>query len=163
MPVGFKDVRDTIGQHCPLDDPFILEREKSHGSWLVDASTGQEYLDLHTFFASAPLGANPPGVVEDPDFMRPLAAVAADKPANGYLYTAHFADFFRTFHRVLGDFGLPHLFFVEGGALAVENALKCVFDWKSRHNEARGRSQRWAAECSLSSGPSMTAADTPCR
>jgi L-lysine 6-transaminase len=35
---------------------------------------------------------------------------------------------------------MPHLFFVEGGALAVENALKCAFDWKSRHNEAAGRS-----------------------
>jgi L-lysine 6-transaminase len=33
---------------------------------------------------------------------------------------------------------LPHLFFVDGGALAVENALKVAFDWKSRHNEARG-------------------------
>jgi L-lysine 6-transaminase len=33
---------------------------------------------------------------------------------------------------------LPHLFFVEGGALAVENALKVAFDWKSRHNQTRG-------------------------
>ncbi len=32
----------------------------------------------------------------------------------------------------------PHLFFVEGGALAVENALKTAFDWKSRRNEAAG-------------------------
>jgi len=39
---------------------------------------------------------------------------------------------------VLGDPALPHLFFVDGGALAVENALKVAFDWKSRHNEARG-------------------------
>src|SRR5699024_4283122 len=41
--------------------------------------------------------------------------------------------------RVLGDPDLPHLFFVEGGALAVENALKTAFDWKSRQNEAAGR------------------------
>ena len=41
---------------------------------------------------------------------------------------------------MLGDPELPHLFFVEGGALAVENALKCAFDWKSRRNEAAGRS-----------------------
>jgi L-lysine 6-transaminase len=32
------------------------------------------------------------------------------------------------------------MFFVEGGAMAVENALKVAFDWKSRHNEAHGRS-----------------------
>jgi L-lysine 6-transaminase len=40
----------------------------------------------------------------------------------------------------MGDPALPHMFFIEGGALAVENALKCAFDWKSRHNELRGRS-----------------------
>ena len=39
---------------------------------------------------------------------------------------------------VLGDPKLPHLFFVDGGALAVENALKVAFDWKSRYNEAHG-------------------------
>ena len=30
---------------------------------------------------------------------------------------------------------------VENGALAVENALKVAFDWKSRHNAAHGRSR----------------------
>jgi L-lysine 6-transaminase len=39
---------------------------------------------------------------------------------------------------VLGDPALPHLFFIDGGALAVENALKAAFDWKSRLNESRG-------------------------
>ena len=48
------------------------------------------------------------------------------------------ARFVDTFARVLGDPALPHLFFVDGGALAVENALKVAFDWKSRWNEAHG-------------------------
>ncbi|HEX2212670.1 MAG TPA: L-lysine 6-transaminase, partial [Mycobacterium sp.] len=48
------------------------------------------------------------------------------------------ARFVETFARVLGDPALPHLFFVDGGTLAVENALKVAFDWKSRHNEAHG-------------------------
>ena len=48
------------------------------------------------------------------------------------------ARFVETFVRVLGDPALPHLFFVDGGALAVENALKVAFDWKNRHNERRG-------------------------
>ena len=77
---------------------------------------------------------------DDPDFLAMLGRVAANKPANSDLYTGHLADFIETFTRVLGDPELPHLFFVEGGALAVENALKCAFDWKSRHNEANGRS-----------------------
>ena len=72
--------------------------------------------------------------------MAVLAEVAANKPANPDMYTTHYAEFVETFARVLGDPALPHLFFVEGGALAVENALKVAFDWKSRHNEAAGRS-----------------------
>jgi L-lysine 6-transaminase len=70
-----------------------------------------------------------------------LAGVAAGKPANPDMYTTHLAEFVETFARVLGDPALPHLFFVEGGALAVENALKTAFDWKSRRNEAAGRSR----------------------
>jgi len=34
--------------------------------------------------------------------------------------------------------GYTHMFFVEGGALAVENALKVAFDWKVRRNRAKG-------------------------
>jgi L-lysine 6-transaminase len=34
-----------------------------------------------------------------------------------------------------------HLFFVEGGTLAVENALKTAFDWKVRRNLAAGRGE----------------------
>ena len=49
------------------------------------------------------------------------------------------AAFVETFARVLGDPALPHLFFVEGGALAVENALKTAFDWKQQHNALHGR------------------------
>jgi L-lysine 6-transaminase len=33
---------------------------------------------------------------------------------------------------------LPHVFFIEGGALGVENALKAAFDWKMRKNIAKG-------------------------
>jgi L-lysine 6-transaminase len=33
---------------------------------------------------------------------------------------------------------LPHLFFIEGGSLAVENALKAAFDWKVKKNLAKG-------------------------
>lgn len=134
------DVHEVLGRHV-LTDGFklVLDPVASKGSWLVDARTGQKYLDMYTFFASAPLGCNPPGIVDDPEFMRVLGEVAANKPANSDVYTSHFAEFAETFSRVLGDPRLPHLFFVEGGALAVENALKTAFDWKSRKNEAEGR------------------------
>jgi L-lysine 6-transaminase len=135
------DVRGRLARHV-LTDGFhiILDLHRSSGSWIVDAETGERYLDLYSFFASAPLGINPPGVTKDPEFMAVLAEAAANKPTNPDIYTADYADFVDVFARVMGDPALPHLFFVEGGALAVENALKCAFDWKSRRNEMAGRS-----------------------
>ena len=60
------------------------------------------------------------------------------------------ARFVETFARVLGDPGLPHLFFIDGGALAVENALKVAFDWKSRLNETpRPRPRARHARCCI--------------
>ncbi len=135
------EVRGRLARHVLTDGlQLILDLRKSSGPWVVDARTGERYLDLYTFFASAPLGINPAGVVDDPDFMAQLTEAAANKPTNPDIYTTHYADFVDTFARVLGDPALPHMFFIEGGALAVENALKCAFDWKSRHNEMHGRS-----------------------
>ena len=135
-------VHATLARHV-LTDGFklVFDPVASRGSWFVDARTGDRYLDLYTFFASAALGANPTGLADDPAFMDLLGEVGANKPANSDVYTTHFAEFTETFARVLGDPALPHLFFVEGGALAVENALKTAFDWKSRRNEAAGRSR----------------------
>ena len=136
------EVHERLAEHLLIDGyRLVLDVEHSHGSWLVDARDGREFLDLYTHFASAPLGANPPGIVDDPAFMALLAGVAVSKPANPDMYSTHLAEFVETFARVLGDPALPYLFFVEGGALAVENALKTAFDWKSRRNEAAGRSR----------------------
>src|SRR3954452_18405837 len=136
------EVHDVLGQHLLTDGmKLVVDLRRSRGSRLVDARTGQTYLDLYTFFASAPLGNNPPGLTEDTTFMAELAEIAVNKPANPDMYSTAYAEFVATFARVLGDPALPYLFFVEGGALAVENALKAAFDWKSRHNEAHGRSR----------------------
>jgi L-lysine 6-transaminase len=134
------DVHEVLGRHL-LTDGFklVLDTKASKGSWVVDARDGQRYLDMYTFFASAPLGCNPPGIVDDPEFMALLAEIAANKPANSDIYSVQYAEFVDTFARVLGDRRLPHYFFIEGGGLAVENALKVAFDWKSRRNEAAGR------------------------
>jgi L-lysine 6-transaminase len=138
-----EDVHEVLGRHVLTDGmKLVLDLQRSRGSVLVDARSGQRYLDMYTFFASAPLGLNPTGLVDDPTFMAELAAAAANKPANPDMYSTAYAEFVETFVRVLGDPALPHLFFVEGGALAVENALKVAFDWKSRQNEAAGRDRR---------------------
>jgi L-lysine 6-transaminase len=137
------EVHEVLARHVIPDAlDLVLDLKRSRGSFLVDALTGDRYLDFYTSFASAPLGHNPPGIVDNPSFLAELAEVAANKPANPDIYTTAYADFVATFARVLGDPALPHLFFVEGGALAVENALKVAFDWKSRLNESRGLDRR---------------------
>ncbi|UQX12346.1 L-lysine 6-transaminase [Candidatus Mycobacterium methanotrophicum] len=117
---------------------LVLDLDRSAGSYLVDARDGRRYLDMFSFFASSALGMNHPALAYDDEFREELAEAAVNKPSNSDVYSVPMARFVETFARVLGDPALPHLFFVDGGALAVENALKVAFDWKSRHNEARG-------------------------
>jgi L-lysine 6-transaminase len=139
--VAPEQVHTVLGRHLLADGfPLVVDLERSQGSWLVDARTGDRYLDLYTFFASSPLGINPPEIVDEPEFLAELTRASANKPANSDAYTVPYAEFVETFTRVLGDPALPHLFFIEGGGLAVENALKVAFDWKSRLNESRGLS-----------------------
>jgi len=117
---------------------LVLDLQRSAGSYLVDARDGRRFLDMFTFVASSALGMNHPALADDKEFRVELLNAALNKPSNPDVSTVAMAGFVETFSRVLGDPALPHLFFVEGGALAVENALKVAFDWKSRHNEARG-------------------------
>lgn len=133
------DVRTVLARSILADGlDLVLDLDRSRGSYLVDARTGRRYLDMFTFFASSALGMNHPGLAAE-EFQAELAAAAVNKPSNSDVYTVPMARFVDTFVRVLGDPALPHLFFVDGGALAVENALKVAFDWKSRRNESEGR------------------------
>ena len=133
------EVHDVLRRSILTDGmDLVLDLDRSAGSRLIDARDGRSYLDMFTFFASAALGMNHPALADDEEFRAELAAAAVNKPSNSDVYTVPMARFVDAFRRVLGDPALPHLFFVDGGALAVENALKVAFDWKSRHNEARG-------------------------
>ncbi len=116
---------------------FVLDLEKSRGVRLVDARDGKEYLDFFSFFASAPVGMNHPRMTE-PAFLERLARVAVNKVTNSDIYTDVFAGFVDTLDRVGRPEPMQWFFFVDGGALAVENALKIAFDWKVRRNFRRG-------------------------
>jgi L-lysine 6-transaminase len=132
------DVHAAIGRHMLADGyEFVLDLDRSVGSDLVDARDGTHYLDMFTFFASSALGMNHPALTT-PDALAELGHVAVNKPSNSDIYTVPMARFVETFARGLGDPALPHLFFIDGGGRAVENALKIAFDWKSRWNEAHG-------------------------
>jgi len=132
------DVFDVLRARMLVDGfHLVMDLDKSHGSWIVDARNGRQYLDFYTFFATAPLGHNHPRLRE-PAFRRRLGAVAVHKPANSDIYTTEFAEWVATFAAHAAPDYLPHLFWVDGGSLAVENALKAAFDWKVRKNLARG-------------------------
>jgi len=133
-------VHEILSSHILADGfELVLDLHKSHGRTLIDERDGTAYLDMFGFFASNALGMNHPALAGDERFRAELATAALNKPSNSDIYTVEMARFVEAFVRVVGDPRLPHLFFVDGGALAVENALKVAFDWKSRHNESHGR------------------------
>jgi len=125
-------VHEVLKRHMLADGlPIVFDLERSHGAWLVDAKTGDEYLDFFTCFASWPIGYNHPGL-GDPTFLQRIHTAAVNNPSNADLYTTLMADFVETFATKVTPPGFPHHFWVTGGALAVENALKVAFDWKAR-------------------------------
>ncbi len=136
-------VRGTLSQHLLADGfEMVLDMENSRGSHLRDRVTGRDYVDFFTFFASNPLGMNHPKLAGPGEaaeaFRERLMDAALNKPSNSDVYTRHMARFVETFGRVGIPEALPHAFFVAGGALAVENALKAAFDWKVRKNFQKG-------------------------
>ncbi|MEX1026114.1 MAG: L-lysine 6-transaminase [Planctomycetota bacterium] len=127
-----KHVHDHLRRHQLVDGyPLVLDLERSHGAWVFDAASEVEYLDAFTCFASWPLGYNHPGF-DDPAFEGELLRAAKTKPANSDLYTAEMTAFVDAFAGRVTPPEFPHHFWVSGGSLAVENALKTAFDWKAR-------------------------------
>jgi L-lysine 6-transaminase len=76
--------------------------------------------------------------MKDPDFLKVLHRVAQLKPALSDVYSVEYAQFVDTLSRLAVPEHMKYLFFIEGGALGIENALKTAFDWKVRRNKARG-------------------------
>ncbi|TYP92760.1 L-lysine 6-transaminase precursor [Fodinibius salinus] len=139
--VTAEQVHDILGKHILTDGyDMVLDLEKSEGSYLYDARNGDRYLDFFTFFASNPLGMNHPRLANN-KFRNKIGKVAVNKPSNSDVYTEEMAKFVDNFDRVgIPDY-LPHSFFISGGALAVENALKVAFDWKVQKNFEKGYRQ----------------------
>ncbi|HSD62306.1 MAG TPA: L-lysine 6-transaminase [Ignavibacteriaceae bacterium] len=131
-------VHQTIGRTM-LADGFglVLDLKKSYGMHLVDETTGDVYLDLFTFFASSPLGLNHPNL-HSKEVMDELAFASVNKPSNSDIYTVLMAEFVDTFAKIAKPDYMKYLFFIAGGALAVENALKVAFDWKVQKNFMKG-------------------------
>ena len=131
-------VHATLARHMLADGyDLVLDLEKSRGRRLHDARTGRDYLDLFSFFATLPIGFNHPKM-KDAEFLAKLTRAALVNPTNSDIYSTEFAEFVEVFGRVAMRPHLPHAFFVAGGALGVENALKAAMDWKVRRNFRKG-------------------------
>ena len=135
-----KNVHSMIGKHMLADGmEQVIDLNKSHGSWLVDNRDGKEYLDLFSMFASMPVGYNHPYLLEHQDR---LIGPTLNKITNSDIYSIEMAQFVDTVGTIAQPDYLPYSFFVEGGALGVENALKTAFDWKVRKNIASGKGEK---------------------
>src|SRR6185295_16141950 len=142
IAISPQQVIAELERHILVDGfKLVFDPQKSRGSRFVDAATGRELIDLYSFYASQPVGFNHP-YFDRPEVQADLLAAAKVKVANADVYTVQFATFVNTFARVVGLKSLERYFFIEGGAVAVENAVKAAMDWKVRKNIAAGRGER---------------------
>lgn len=139
MQINANKVKEVLSKHVLTDgfDP-IFDEEQSEGSWFVDKRNGRKYLDLFSFFASSPVGFNHSRIRGSSE---KLGKIAKHKPTNSDIYTDTYAEFVQTFSEIGIPEELPYAFFIEGGTLGVENALKAAFDWKVRKNLSKGKAE----------------------
>ncbi|MCH8566623.1 MAG: L-lysine 6-transaminase [Balneolales bacterium] len=136
--IDASQVHKVLGRRILADGfDMVLDLDLSEGPYLHDSKYNKRYLDFFTFFASNPIGMNHP-MMKDPDFINKIGKVALNNPSNSDVYTLEMAEFVDTFDRVGIPSYMPYAFFVAGGGLAVENALKVAFDWKVQKNFEKG-------------------------
>ena len=139
LSVAPNQVQETLSKHLLTDGyDLVFDMEKSNGVRIYDAKHNRTLLDFFTCFASVPLGYNHPKMMEDEEFKKNLLLAAMGNPSNSDIYTTQYAQFVDTFSRVGIPSYLPHAFFIAGGGLAIENALKAAMDWKVQKNFAKG-------------------------
>ncbi|NUQ44646.1 MAG: L-lysine 6-transaminase [Phycisphaerae bacterium] len=137
-----QDVVSELKKHVLVDGfGLVIDLERSRGSRFVDAPSGRSLIDMYGFYATMAVGFNHP-YFDRPEAREELTAAANLKTANSDVYSTAYAEFVDALWRVAGLPPLERFFFIEGGAPAVENALKAAMDWKVRRNIAAGRGER---------------------
>lgn len=142
LTIAPDEVNQTLSKHI-LADGFDItyDIEKSEGVYIYDSKYNRRLLDFFTCFASVPLGYNHPKMIGDEGFKKNLLQAAMANPSNSDVYTQQYAEFVDTFSRVGIPAYLPHAFFIAGGGLGVENAIKVAMDWKVQKNFSKGYQQ----------------------
>lgn len=133
-----EEVQNVLKKYMLVDGfDITIDLDRSTTSHIVDSRTNNKLLDFFTFIASNPLGLNHPKLNNE-DFINQIGKVAIAKPSLSDVYPVELAEFVDTFFRVAVPDYFKYAFFIEGGALAVENTLKTAFDWKVRKNFKKG-------------------------
>src|SRR6188508_1538010 len=133
---------EQLERHILMDGfKIVFDLERSRGSYIYNAVSGQRLIDFYGFFGSVPVGFNHPHF-DEPAVKKELLSAAKTKIANSDVYSEQYGEFVETFARVAGLPPLERYLFIEGGALAIENCLKAAMDWKVRKNMAAGRGER---------------------
>lgn len=131
-------VMDTLRKYMFVDGlDVVMDLEKSQGAYLYDVRSNKVFLDMFSFVASNPLGMNHPKL-NNPEFIEYIGKIALNKPSNSDIYCTEMAEFVQAFFKTAIPSYFKYSFFIEGGSLAVENALKTAFDWKVRKNFKKG-------------------------
>ncbi len=139
LSVSPEKVHKSLSKHILADGyDLTFDMEKSNGVHIYDSRYKRTLLDFFTCFASVPLGYNHPKMIHDEEFKKNLMLAALTNPSNSDIYTTQYAQFVETFSRVGIPEYLPHAFFIAGGGLAIENALKVAMDWKVQKNFEKG-------------------------
>lgn len=130
----------SILRHYILEDgfKFVIDLEKCHDCYIYDATNKREILDLFSFFATNALGHNHPKLLSDKPFIKDLLIAGIENPSNSDFYTRQYAGFLNAFGKYAMPKAFKHAFFISGGTLAVENALKVAMDWKVKKNRLKG-------------------------
>ena len=102
-----------------------IDFKKSKGSYVFDKRTNKPFLDLFSMFSSLPLGYNHP--IFDASFDQKIKHISHLRMSNNLFHSEELEDFEKKFLNISFH---KNLHFCSTGALAVEAALKCGYEYK---------------------------------
>lgn len=103
---------------------ITVDFEKSHGSYLYDKKTEAYFFDMFSMFSSLPLGYN--HKIFSKEFDEKIKYISHLKMCNNLFHSDEIESFERKFLEIAFQ---PNLHFTSTGALAVESAFKCAYEY----------------------------------
>lgn len=104
-----------------------IDFEKSHGSYVYDLKSGERFLDLFSMFSSLPLGYN--HEIFGAEFDEKIKHISRLRMCNNLFHSNEL----ESFELKLRDISFhPNFHFCSTGALAVESALKCGYEYSKK-------------------------------